>query len=493
LLGLAAGPVRAVDHLLLTEFASTPTAGEFVEIFNPTGETIPLDDYFVTDMVFYPDSVALPSNPPPYDNAGNYWHIADGTLTANDFDFMAKFPDGTVISPGQTIVVAIADGAAFSSSWGGAPVDFQLPRGGPSSVTPMVDAGLLYLGSPRVGSAAGLSNTREIVVLFRWDGESDLVEDVDIVQWSDSGPVPASQSNNPISPCKTAITVGTSTYLDDTHPQDQAVVFPHAFGSTNSRFDFEETGEVLAGGNGITGHDETSEPYEQTWARSTPPSPGSPGPFGPPVILTGGAISSTRFDLVFSRELDPADANDPLNFQISLVRQANGTPVDRPVPLVSAELSADGLTVALGTGDQQGDALYEVRIVGDLKSEDGRGAVPAGSRIFLYGFRNDPVAVLDVPPHPFVPGLDGSLFFSYRAPQGKAVVIRMYDALGREVIVFNDRAPAGGVQGLRWDGRDRLNQRVAAGVYYLHLEVSGSGFRTVKPIVVGTPNTGLAR
>ena len=107
--------------------------------------------------------------------------------------------------------------------------------------------------------------------------------------------------------------------------------------------------------------------------------------------------------------------------------------------------------------------------------------------------RNNPVAVLEIPPHPFVPSLDGDLFFSYRAPQGRQIVIRVFDTMGREVIVFNDRAPAGGVQGLRWDGRDRLNQRVGAGVYYVHLEVSGSGFRTVKPIVVAAPQTGLGR
>ena len=175
------------------------------------------------------------------------------------------------------------------------------------------------------------------------------------------------------------------------------------------------------------------------------------------------------------------------------MRRPNGTAVDRPIPLLAATLSSDARTVSLETADQEGDALYEIRIVGDLRSADGRGAVPAGSRIFLYGFRNNPVAVLEVPPHPFVPGLDGDLFFSYRAPQGRPVVIRMYDTLGREIIVFHDRAPAGGVQGLRWDGRDRLNQRVRAGVYYLHLEVTGSGFRTVKPIVVAVSQTGLTR
>ena len=50
----------AVDHLLITEFANTPTAGEFVEIFNPTGDTILLDDFYLTDMVFYGNATGTP-------------------------------------------------------------------------------------------------------------------------------------------------------------------------------------------------------------------------------------------------------------------------------------------------------------------------------------------------------------------------------------------------------------------------------------------------
>ena len=43
----------APDHLLLTEICVTPTAGEFIEIFNPTGAPVPLDDYYITDITDY--------------------------------------------------------------------------------------------------------------------------------------------------------------------------------------------------------------------------------------------------------------------------------------------------------------------------------------------------------------------------------------------------------------------------------------------------------
>ncbi|MCA9751077.1 MAG: Ig-like domain-containing protein [Gemmatimonadetes bacterium] len=479
----------AVDHLLITEFANTPTAGEFVEIFNPTGDTILLDDFYLTDMVFYGNATGTP----PFDNPGNYWHLADGSLSTDGFDFCVKFPDGTTMTPGQTLVVSISDGAGCSASWGGAPVDFQLPRGTPPSVTEMVDAGLLHLGRSTVGASAGLTNGREVLILFRWDGDSELVEDVDIVQWSDSGPV--GTGNNTISPCKTGITVGASTYRDDTLPGQQEVVLPHEFGFTNSRFAYEETGETLTGGNGVTGHDETSEPYSTTWVRSSPATPGSPGPYGPPVITAAEATAVDRIRVTFSSPLDAATATEVTSFQLTLVRLASGAPLTAPVALSRAVLDAstENRVVELWTADLQPEAYYEVRITADLLSEDGRASVPAGTRVFLYGFRDSPVLVLDVPRAPYVPAVDGDLHFSYRAPQGQEVVIRILDFEGREVIHFRDESPSGGIQALYWGGRDRLGQRVRAGVYYMHMEVPGSGRRAVEPLVIGAPGSEVGR
>ena len=46
--GGAANPV----DLLLTEFAVTPTAGEFIEIFNPTGTPVDLSNVYLTDATY---------------------------------------------------------------------------------------------------------------------------------------------------------------------------------------------------------------------------------------------------------------------------------------------------------------------------------------------------------------------------------------------------------------------------------------------------------
>ncbi|MGH1366957.1 MAG: hypothetical protein ACRBF0_25585, partial [Calditrichia bacterium] len=37
------------DHLLLSEVVATPTAGEFIEIANPTASAVALDNYFLSD------------------------------------------------------------------------------------------------------------------------------------------------------------------------------------------------------------------------------------------------------------------------------------------------------------------------------------------------------------------------------------------------------------------------------------------------------------
>jgi hypothetical protein len=63
----------------------------------------------------------------------------------------------------------------------------------------------------------------------------------------------------------------SSAYLDDTDPSNQELAHPgqHDFGLTVSRLDLSEGTESTAGGNGITGHDETSENYSRSWWANT--------------------------------------------------------------------------------------------------------------------------------------------------------------------------------------------------------------------------------
>jgi hypothetical protein len=271
-LPLAASIARAADHLLLTEVAAIPTAGEFIEIHNPTAVPVDLADYYLSDFVLV------------FDPALNYWRMVDAALVPDPsfpFDFLARFPDWASIGPGETLVVSIDDDVDFMAFWssyaGTVAPDFELHADG-DLVPDMVDPGPQIVGAPFIQSDASLSNAREVVVLFRWNPVSDLVEDVDIVQWSDVGPVFAT-----ISPNKTGVAIDgpdaddvESTYLADTPAQDQEVIATVLeIGRTLRRVDLAEGSETAASGNGITGHDETSENLSITWEAGALPTIGT--------------------------------------------------------------------------------------------------------------------------------------------------------------------------------------------------------------------------
>ncbi len=273
-----AAPTLGADHILLSEIAVLPTDAEFIEISNPTAASVDLSNYYLSDYVLAIDPL------------NNYWHITDdGLIPDPSFpnDFLARFPAGATIEPGESILIALHDDAAFLAAWASlgfsASLDYELVDDGLTDGVPgLVDPGPALVGVPFIGSSAGLSNSRETVVLFHWDGVSDLVQDVDIVQWSNAG-----SDFVTVSPDKTGESVDSaydgddvsSSYLPDTAPPDQDLASTassaHDFGRTISRFDFSEGTESTSGGNGLLGHDETSENYSVTWIANSMPSFGS--------------------------------------------------------------------------------------------------------------------------------------------------------------------------------------------------------------------------
>ncbi len=236
-------------HLLLSEICIQPGGFEFIEIHNPTQASIDLSNYYLWDAT----------------NASNqtfYWLIA--TLQSVDtYDFVAHFPTGAVIQPGSYLTVSVSAAADFETNLGVSP-DFALLADGTGSTANMVPA---FAGS--VGANAGLSNGGEVVVLFYWDGTSDLVQDVDYVVWAKTANDFSEGSD------KTGVTVGSSTYLPDTPLDQQQYLGSHANGESFQRSDLTEGAEIKTGGNGITGNDETSEDLPNTWTVAAP-TPGQP-------------------------------------------------------------------------------------------------------------------------------------------------------------------------------------------------------------------------
>lgn len=248
---------RAQDHLLITEFVVTPTAGEFVEIHNPTANAVDLSNYYLTDEVF--------------NNNNNYINVVKGGFTAFSSDFMVKFPNGAGIGPKQFLTIAVS-GAGFTTTYG-KPADFEIK--GDDANTPDMTA-------VSVGASVGFTNGSEILILFYWNGQSDLVQDVDIVQWGDKT---TAVNKTGVSIDGPDADTDASTYLADTPVANQFVVNaendadsdPHDVGnSAQRRLDVEDV-ETWTGGNGIAGHDETSENLSWKggiWSINAPATPG---------------------------------------------------------------------------------------------------------------------------------------------------------------------------------------------------------------------------
>ena len=229
------------DHLLLTEICVTPSNVEFIEIYNPTSVTVSLENVYITDLYgdiscvedFYPQ---LPVGPV--------------THTANNFCCM--FPAGTSIAAGEVIVIAL-NGNSFFNHFGFA-ADYDI-RGLGGGAIPMKTPANGY-----TGPSAGLTDAYEVVVLYYYseDFNGDICYDIDYALWGDAVDKRVD---------KTGITINQSMYLDDTAfgSQNPIAVTGHSNGYSFQRVDMNEGNETSSGGNGYTGHDETSENLSVTW------------------------------------------------------------------------------------------------------------------------------------------------------------------------------------------------------------------------------------
>lgn len=232
-LGGFRGAHGASERLLLSQLVSSPSAAELVAIHNPNAFAVDLGDYYLSDT-----------------NA--YYAVTTGDSVVDASDFVARFPAGATIAAGATRYVSINGAANYEAVYLVQP-DFELV----ATDAAVADMRAAYTGS--ISATAGLTNAGEPVMLFYWDGASDLVVDVDYVYYGTTqGASPAVN--------KTGIMVGQSTYLADTA---DATGLHAPISATTPNFscrrDFAETGQVASGGNGVGGTDQTSEPNATTW------------------------------------------------------------------------------------------------------------------------------------------------------------------------------------------------------------------------------------
>jgi hypothetical protein len=249
-------PTPGGPHLLLSEVAVRPTEAEFIEIYNPTLAPIDLSTYYLADRA-------------------DYYRITTGQLLPQAGDFVLRFPDGASIGPGTYQTVALHGASNFQSVYGQAPT-YEAP----DTALEIPDMRAALPGV--VASDYALADYGEPVVLFSWDGRSDLVQDVDYLLYGNplgmDGPVDkGGVSIDGIDPDSLP-----SRYRPERPAGAQVPLGTHLADGSLHRCLSNEAGEVPWQGNGITGHDETSEPWLNTWhVNVRTPSMRTPGA-GPP-------------------------------------------------------------------------------------------------------------------------------------------------------------------------------------------------------------------
>ena len=251
------GPVMVdctagADNLLISEVGIASTQHEFLEIWNPGTDDVKLDGYYVSDNSTYHGLAT-----------GAPWEPIESVKGS---DFLAHFPAGAVIKAGAYITIAA--GTGFETGLMTCP-DYALGGQALMCNNQAVPA-MVAPPNGSVGSQLGgmFSNSGEMAILFCWDGVSNTVKDVDYVHWND--------------PDKSQVLVdksGVAGYQPDTAKENQKYLESLSFKMNEAggieRCGTGEASETATGGNGIAGHDETSEDTSQSFQEFSTATPGA--------------------------------------------------------------------------------------------------------------------------------------------------------------------------------------------------------------------------
>lgn len=233
--GSDGGMTGSNSHLLLTEVCLNPDAAAFIEVYNPTGSNVDLTNYYLA---------VTPS----------YYQLPLNSETIARHQWIVQFPVASTIKAGQVVTVTPESGFDFDGTYGVFPT-YSIDDEDMNPILVDTDPYMDFTGTS--------------VVLFYWDGIADLVEDVDIM--IAGAPTTQWQLTD-----KSGVMQGSSTYAGDANTIAAQAGTPGANTSTK-RILFETGNEIQNGmGNGITGHDETSENTAVTWDNTYgAPTPGT--------------------------------------------------------------------------------------------------------------------------------------------------------------------------------------------------------------------------
>jgi len=231
------------NHVIFNKITILPNEAEMVSIFNPTESAIDLSDYYISDAEYNLINK-------------NYYNLPSGNdfWTGYSSDFIIRFPLGLIINPGETLTIGLHEESIFESYYGVLP-DLTLAN----NMLNAID------GDDTIGNGDNLlGDSYEVLIMFKWDGNpASLVQDVDYFYWGNAQGLPLYGVDK----------TGVLTYLPDTpfNIQELNIIStPHSEGEAYVRKSSVEDGESgpqqnNVTGNGITGHDETSESFIDSW------------------------------------------------------------------------------------------------------------------------------------------------------------------------------------------------------------------------------------
>ena len=195
-----------------------------------------MTQYYLSDNWYEP--VSLPVE-------GYFRFPEAGYFISTNSDYTMRFPSGTIILPGSAIVIA-QDGAGLDAAYGAGTSDFELT--GTSAVVPdMINVGNNNPAIPPGGAL--LSNSSEFIVIFSWDGLSDIVCDVDYVTWGPAATTSRVDKTPFAIDGPDANAIPTPYNVDTPDAAQSAVVAPIG-GASTARLAGAEGVEASPGGNG---------------------------------------------------------------------------------------------------------------------------------------------------------------------------------------------------------------------------------------------------
>ena len=456
------------DHLIFNRICITPDESEMIEIYNPLNESVDLSNYYLSD-------------------SDKYYQWINGESIGN-FDFLIKFPSGSSIDSQGTYVITTQSNADFSDSYDFMP-DLSL-----------VDSDLEIFDS---GINPNLSGSEEMLILFYWDGISSIVQDVDYFLWGDYD--------------KGFSKTTTEGYpYNDTLLEEQIFIRNYGlsdfYDSLYVRLDINEYDEIQSNGNGITGHDETSENFIASWAIegiertisfqdiingeydcAGNSQDGCPlGSLDCPIVNPSGMIVD-YFDITQFGGPHAITIEDSDGYRLELTIWPDNWDIANDPDYSNLLEPPYNRYLVQGLGnvfEYNGEKQILVCSVDDftiLQSFDMEGEFD-GSQTF-----ND--AIISPAPYVLIPSASEVLDYNYSFPSNSRVIIRVFDLSGRFITTLVDKyyESSGTVRreesSSAWDGTNQMGQIQPPGTYLMHMEASnfqtGKTSIDIAPVVIG--------